>query len=153
MAQLESTDRTTGGNTLRTGASAFATTLVISVLAAGTTWLLARHWAPALSAFGAHLSSSASLALAISPWLLVLPAVIALAWALAPRPGQGLAVGVCALIILLAIASITAMYLPLFSWRRCCRSIDPAAVTIRSTALRRGGRRGGARRRISVVEL
>jgi hypothetical protein len=113
MARSETTDAR-GQCAMRSGAAAFAAALVISTLAAGTTFLLARRWAPSLSAFGESLPASATIALSISPWLLVLPAVIALAWVFSGHPRIGLAASVCILSVLFALASIAAMYLPLF---------------------------------------
>ena len=88
--------------------------LGIATLAAASVAVLARRWDKALAVFGTELPAAASLSMALAPWLLVLPALIALAWAFSPRPGRGLAVGVGMFTVILAVVCITAMYIPLF---------------------------------------
>lgn len=114
MARHESAHEPVRESATKAGAIAFATALVVSIVAAGATIMVARSWAPALTAFGTDLPAGASFALTASHWLIVLPAVTALGWGFSRRPGIGLAVGIALLSLTLAFASIIAMYVPLF---------------------------------------
>ena len=102
--------------TVNSERTSFAFGLAASALAALVAATLAVRWSAPLAGFGPGLPASAALARTLAPWLFLLPGGVALLWALG-APGKrkgGLAVGLGALALVLAVASIAAMYLPLF---------------------------------------
>lgn len=92
--------------------------LACSAFAGIAVFLCARRWAPALEPFGVDLPPTASLALAIAPWLpLLLPLAIFTSWSLS-SPGRRrntmtAGAGLVSLLLVLP-AALAAMYLPLF---------------------------------------
>ena len=103
--------------TMRNEKSTLLFGLLCSALAGIGVFYCARRWAAAFEPFGGDLPPTATLALAIAPWLpLLLPLAVFIGWRLSgPERRRTVAVGggLASMLVVLPTA-LAAMYLPLF---------------------------------------